>query len=159
MPTATPVEDRQFVALRRQRFGEEMLGVGDPVPIEPGRNYGLMLRQGLIADLEDHLRTEEEQSATVDALQLRNEKLEGLLADSRAETAEFRQKHADALAATDGPKVEELQAQLAAEQEARTRAENERDAAVAKAKEAAAAPKGAPGKPKPARGRAAKKGS
>jgi hypothetical protein len=39
------VEPR-YVAVRHIRFGDGMLKPGDPVPVEPGRDYGVMVHQG-----------------------------------------------------------------------------------------------------------------
>lgn len=39
-----------YIALKNLRFGDGWLAPGDPVPVEPGRNYAGMVRTGLIAD-------------------------------------------------------------------------------------------------------------
>jgi hypothetical protein len=44
------VEPR-YVALRHMRFGDGWLQPGDPVPVEGGRDYGRMVRQGLIEQI------------------------------------------------------------------------------------------------------------
>jgi hypothetical protein len=41
--------ERSYVALVNMRWGDGWLKPGDPVPNEPGRNYGSLLRQGKIA--------------------------------------------------------------------------------------------------------------
>lgn len=42
-----------YVALRRIRFGERFLEPGDEVPVQRGRNYGLMVRTGQVAEVRD----------------------------------------------------------------------------------------------------------
>jgi len=42
------IENRRYVAVVHMRWGDTWLEPGDEVPIEPGRNYGAMIRQGLI---------------------------------------------------------------------------------------------------------------
>lgn len=37
---------REYVALKRLRWGDGCLEIGDKVPIEPGRRYGTMVRRG-----------------------------------------------------------------------------------------------------------------
>lgn len=41
--------EQNFIALKSFRFGTEVLQLGDPVPVEAGRDYRLMLRLGQIA--------------------------------------------------------------------------------------------------------------
>jgi hypothetical protein len=101
-----------FVALKRVRFGEDHIAPGEEVPVEPNRNYNLMLAQGLIADLDQQNRTEEAQAVAVEALQSRITVLEGVLAEANAELAQLR----------DNPHVHELEEQL-------TGMEDERNAA------------------------------
>jgi hypothetical protein len=44
------VEPR-YVAVRHIRFGDGWLAPGDAVPVEPGRDYGVMVHQGDIAQV------------------------------------------------------------------------------------------------------------
>jgi len=45
---AVPPEQRRYVALRHLKLGGGWLEPGDPVPVEPGRNYDMLLRHGHI---------------------------------------------------------------------------------------------------------------
>ena len=42
------VDERRFVAVQHLRWGDGHLEPGDKVPIEPGRDYGFMVRHGQI---------------------------------------------------------------------------------------------------------------
>ncbi|MVN86902.1 hypothetical protein GO986_09005 [Deinococcus sp. HMF7620] len=44
-------QDKSYVALKPLRFGDQALLPGDPVPVEPGRDYGLMVRLKQIAEV------------------------------------------------------------------------------------------------------------
>ena len=79
-----------FVALKRQRFGKVHLSPGDEVPQEAGRNYNLMERMGLIADLDAKVDSEAGALAAQKAAKARITQLEGLLAAANAEIAELR---------------------------------------------------------------------
>jgi hypothetical protein len=79
-----------FVALKRQLFGDTYLGVGDEVPVEEGRNYNLMLRQGLIADLDQQAKTEGDAAAASKAAKARIDSLEKDLAAANAESERLR---------------------------------------------------------------------
>lgn len=79
-----------YVALRRLRFGDRWLAPGDEVPDEPGRNYNLMLRQGLVADLDTLEKSEEAQAQQVAGYKLRIRTLEGQLGDAHEEIAALR---------------------------------------------------------------------
>jgi hypothetical protein len=48
--------ERPYVAVGRLRWGDGWLEPGDRVPLEPGRNYGSLLRHGLIALVEHGAR-------------------------------------------------------------------------------------------------------
>jgi predicted aminopeptidase len=74
-----------YIALKRMLFGPQRLEVGDEVPFEPNRDYGLMLRQGLIADTERVAATAEQHEQDMEGARARIRQLEGLLADARAE--------------------------------------------------------------------------
>jgi phage shock protein A len=97
-----------YVALKRLRFGEARLEPGDEVPDEPGRNYNLLLRQGLIADLDAQVRTEEDAAEMAKGYQARIKQLEGALEDAQKEIAALRagkepeEKTDDAGTADDG---------------------------------------------------------
>lgn len=41
----------RYVAAKHLRFGDRMLEPGERVPIEPGRDYGLMVHQGDISQV------------------------------------------------------------------------------------------------------------
>jgi hypothetical protein len=92
-----------YVALKRQRFGDRMLEPGDEVPFEPSRNYNLMLRQGMIADLEQVNASKEGAKAAQDAAKARIDLLEGLLADANEEIKGLREQLA---ASSDGTEAE-----------------------------------------------------
>lgn len=42
------IENRRYVAVVPMRWGDSSLSPGDEIPIEAGRNYASMIRQGLI---------------------------------------------------------------------------------------------------------------
>jgi hypothetical protein len=74
-----------YVALKRQRFGTAHLDVGDEVPHERGRNYNLMVRQGLVADMAEVSAEQDKSARAAKAAKARVTKLEGELRDARAE--------------------------------------------------------------------------
>lgn len=79
-----------YVALKRMRFGEAHLGPGDEVPVEPGRNYNLLLRQGLIADLDAVTADEEAHTRQVAGHKARETVLENELDAAHEEIARLR---------------------------------------------------------------------
>lgn len=81
-----------YVALKRLRFGEEHLMPGEELPVEPGRNYGLLLRQGLVADLDQVAASEEDHAKQVEGYKTRISALEGQLAEARQEIGALRQE-------------------------------------------------------------------
>lgn len=81
-----------YVALKRQRFGEAHLAPGDEVPVEEGRNYNLMLRMGLIADVEATGLSEEGAAQAQGALKARIAKLELMLTEAQAEIRSLREQ-------------------------------------------------------------------
>lgn len=80
----------RYVALKRIRFGPDHIEAGEEVPFERGRNYTLMLRQGLVADLN-----QQEQSDGGAALSAANQTiatLEGHLAEANEEIEDLREQ-------------------------------------------------------------------
>jgi hypothetical protein len=48
---AAPDEPHNYVALQHLKWGDGYLEPGDPVPIEAGRHYGHMVRNGQISQV------------------------------------------------------------------------------------------------------------
>lgn len=82
--------DTHYVALKRIRFGKEHIDAGEEVPFERGRNYTLMLRQGLIADMR--LQDQPDGGAALTAAQERVATLEGYLEAANEEIADLREQ-------------------------------------------------------------------
>lgn len=82
--------DTHYVALKRIRFGKEHIDTGEEVPFERGRNYTLMLRQGLIADMR--LQDQPDGGAALTAAQERVATLEGHLEAANEEIADLREQ-------------------------------------------------------------------
>lgn len=118
-----------YVALRRIRVGPEHLMPGDELPeLEEARNINLLLRQGLIADLDAQASSGEEQQQATDALTARVAQLEGLLAAAQGELGEVRAQLAKAPEDESAARVAELEVLL-----------GEKDTEIATLREAQAA--------------------
>lgn len=110
-----------YVALKRLRFGDAWLAPGDEVPDEPGRNYTLMLRQGLVADLDTLEKSDEAHAAQVAGYKLRIRTLEGQLGDAHEEIAALRagkpvEAKSDAAGAQESSAAEETPAEPGSEE-------------------------------------------
>jgi hypothetical protein len=80
----------RYVALKRIRFGPDHIETGEEVPFERGRNYTLMLRQGLIADLNQ--QEQGDGGAALSAATQTIATLEGHLAEANEEIADLREQ-------------------------------------------------------------------
>jgi hypothetical protein len=84
-----------YIALKRQRFGQVHLDVGDEVPHDENRNYNLMERMGLVADVDKKINSETAAKSAQKAAKERIKKLESLLEDAREEVKALRAENAD----------------------------------------------------------------
>lgn len=121
-----------YVALRRIKVGAEHLMPGEELPeLEENRNLNLLLRQGLIANLDVQAASDEEQQQALDVSRARVEQLEGLLAAAQRELSEVRGKLADGGEDESAVRISELEAIV-----------GERDAEIARLTGASAAQEG-----------------
>lgn len=95
-----------YIALKRLRFGEARLEPGDEVPVEEGRNYNLLLRQGMIADLDSQVKTEADAAEQAKGYKARIKQLEGALEDAQKEIATLRDGQAADAEKSDGKDAE-----------------------------------------------------
>lgn len=109
-----------YIALKRIKVGQEHLMPGTQLPAEEaeGRNVNLLLRQGLIADLDMQSQSIEEWAGQSEAYRSRIVTLEGLLEDAQAEISGLRQGAAQEPAGSDASiKAEESTSEAETEAE------------------------------------------